>query len=349
MSLLGLFADAPPSVRKPMFELDLGGSSEAWNQSLISLRLETGFAPAVDVLCAVFGAGAAESPQPALGDRCTLSLGYQDSGLTQVFAGSLIGLRQTLDGCTRVEVANGGADLARLRGNWSYTQSAAGDLVSDLADQAGVDTAEIEDGADFAFRALGDGMTALEHIAELARLSDMVAYFDAEGGLFFGPLAPGEAVAEFSYGVDLLALDFHQRTPTVSGRRVHGEGAAGAQGQDAWCWLSKSADALKGEAGEAPFAARADGGLREKAAIDSAAAGWLAATDIADRARLVVPGTPAALPGKAITLKDLPNADANGTWLVLAATHRLAKGQGFTTTLELRSLAGAGFSLGGLL
>ncbi len=349
MSLLGLLADAPPSVRKPIFELDLGGSSEAWNQSLISLRLDVGFAPAVDVLCAVFGAGAAETPKVALGDRCTLSLGYQDSGLSQVFSGSLIALRHTLDGCTRVEVASGAAELARLRGHWSYSQQAAGDLVADLASQAGVDTAEVESGADFAFRALGDGLTALEHIAELARLSDYVAHFDAEGALYFGPIAPGEAVAEFRYGVDLLALAFHQRTASIAGRRVTGEGAAGAEGQDAWCWLTKSVDAVRGEAGEAPFSAHADGGLRAKAAIDTAAAGWLAAGEVVDRARLLVPGTAAALPGKSVSLAELPNAEANGDWLICAATHRLAKGRGFTTELELRSLGAAGLSLGGLL
>lgn len=351
MSLFGLFEDAPPSVRKPIFELDFGGSSDAWSVSLIALSLEASLGGAVDVLRAVFARNSAEPPEPAIGDSGSLSLGFEDDGLQLVFTGKVSGLRKALDGTTTVEICNGGADLARLRGNWSYANQSAGDLVKDLSAQAGVDTAEVEDGVNLAFMALHDGCTAYEHIAHLAQLSNYLTYFDAEGKLYFGPSEPGEAVAEFTYGVDILSLESFEIEPVQAGSQSFGEGAAGAEGKDAWCWLAKDPGAVSSKSGEEPLAPLSDGALRETKALELAAESAVWHSQLTRyNVRAQVPGVAAALPGKAIDLKGLDDDDANGSYLVRAVTHRLAKGRGFTSSLLLGKLDGGGLSLlGGLL
>ncbi|MCP4115977.1 MAG: hypothetical protein GY737_11330 [Desulfobacteraceae bacterium] len=234
--------DAAAFVRRPAFEVSFGGGGGAgglaaaaaagqggaaspWARSVVGVNVEVGLAPFVDVVTVAL-ASDGDAPEVALDDPGTVSLGYEDSATDLVFTGMVDRISRSLQGAQRLQGGNGGVLLSRLRINQSYEQQSAGDLVNDLAGQAGVETDTVESGVDLSFYVLDDRSNAYEHMATLARKSGYHTGFTPEGKLYFGPYVEGQAVQNFSYGIDILSLRAREITPI-------GEGAAGAAGQTA--------------------------------------------------------------------------------------------------------------------
>jgi len=181
-------------------------SQDPWQRNLVSVTLQLGLAPCVDMAELLLSADD-QAPSVAIGDTGTVSLGYEDSSTDLVFTGQVESLRRSAHGTLRLAAGNGGAPLSRLRLNQSYEQQAAGDVVGELAGRAGVGTDTVEDGVDLPFYVLDDRRSAYEHIAALARKSGYLAYFTPEGKLNFKPFAAGRPVQTFAYGQDILALE----------------------------------------------------------------------------------------------------------------------------------------------
>ena len=111
----------------------------------------------------------------ALGDTGSVALGFGDGGTDAVFAGTVAAIHRGLAGETRVAALNGGAALAALRLNRSYEKRSVGDIVRDLAGEAGVDTGAIEGGPTLPFYVVDDGRNGWTHIADLAAKSGFLA------------------------------------------------------------------------------------------------------------------------------------------------------------------------------
>lgn len=369
--------EAPPAVRRPDFALVFGGGDAAlWHDALTSLTLDLAMAPAVNALEMVLAvpamaaaggaleqaAGAAAGavagalgggdsgggPETAaVGDSGTLGLGYADSGLSDVFSGTLESVRRGLDGSLRMTATDGSASLARLRASQSYEEQSAGDVVGDLAGQAGVATGAVESGVDLAFYAVDDRRSAWDRIAELARRSDYTATISAAGELAFAPLAEGSPLRTFTYGDDLIELAVTRDAASAGGVRAVGDGAAGSEGADAWAWLVKDPQGVSAEAGEEPRRRLADGALRSsEAASSAAAAAHRRDTSQTTRCRALVPGAPEVVPTATVEIAGTPDSDANGLYFVARVRHTLDKRAGFMTRLDLVRLAPSG---GGLL
>lgn len=345
---------APPALRTPVVEISFGSAgAEDWAQAVVSVAVEAGLAPAVDA-AEVVVAASADAPSAVVGDTGAISLGYHDEGATVVFTGEVESVRSGILGATRIVATNGGATLSRLRVNRSYEKQKAGDVVGDLAGEAGVPTATVEDGIEFAFLVVDDRRSAYGHVADLARKSGFVAYMTPEGELTFAPLVGGQAVQSFAYGTDVLALEATEAAPVVATVTSVGEGAAGSQGADAWSWLVKDPAAVTGSAGaEAPEQLVSDASLRSADAARTAAAGLAAAAALhAADGRLLAPGAPAVIVGSTIEIAEAPGDALNGSYLVRSVQHRFLRGEGFTTLAGLSKSDGAGGllgTLGGLL
>jgi phage protein D len=362
-------SDAVPTVRRPLFEISFGGDSPAasglsaaagsvlgttgtdpWQAHVMSLTLEAGCAPGVDAVEIVLAASAS-APQVAIGDTGNVSLGYTDSEATLVFTGQVESVRYSVHGTTRITATNGGVPLARLRLNQSYEQQKAGDIVQDLASQAGVETDTVENGVDLPFYVLDDRRNAYQHIATLARTSGYLAYITPEGKLRFAPFTGGQAVQTFTYGVDILALDLTEAAPTVGTVTTLGEGAAASQGADAWGWLIKDPAPVQGRAGDgAPARLAVNAALRSGDAAQSAANGMASAAALARvSGRLLVPGAPAVVVGSAMAIARAPHEVLNGLCMVQQVRHCFAKGVGFTTLIGFyKASGGAAAGLGAL-
>jgi phage protein D len=320
-------------VRRPTIDVTLGtASADDWTAALVGLRVQCAPAPEVDV-AELYVARTAGAPSAALGDSGSIGLGYADSGNEVVFTGQVVAVQHRAQGPTRVVLANGGAALAALRVNQSYEQQTAGDIVGDLAGRVGATTGTVDSGASFPFYVVDDRQTGYHHVATLARLCGFLAYVATDGSLMFGAPVGGAPVQQFAYAVDVLSIEFTAASPLVGGVSVIGEGAAGSQGTDAWAWFIKDPAAVTGTAGSGPPER-----LVERAAARSSDAASMAASSASQAfaradttGRLLVPGAPAVAVGSSIAIVDAPQAELNGSGLVLGVRHRYSRDSGFTS------------------
>lgn len=345
---------APAATRRPAFAIahssgaspGLGGLAAAagdllglggedfWLSHTLEIAVQAGPLPFVNTATITFAAAGA--PEIALADSVTISLGYADAEPAAVFTGTVSRMVRTLQGLTHLQVSDGGGQLARQRLNQSYDSQTAGDIVTDLAGQAGVETDVVEDGADLPFFAIASATPAHAQIAALARRSGYWAYFTPAGQLTFAPVGEGDTVQTFTYGTDVLKLEVTEATPALEGVQVSGEGAAGSQGQDAWNWLVADATGVQAQAGGGQ-AQRwvSDGALRsQEAARTAATARASAAASMQISGELWVPGAPQVTVGSRVAIAAAPDEFLNGTYQVERVNHRLSKARGFVTRLS---------------
>jgi phage protein D len=333
-------------VRQPVFEVTFGGATDPWERGMVALVVETGLAPAADVVEVYLSA---DEQAPAVGDTGSVSLGYEDDSMELVFTGEVESVLRSVEGETHVTATNGGAALSKLRLNRSYEQRKAGDIVRDLAGGTNVGTDAVEGGAEFPFYVVDDRQSAYRHIAALARKSDYLARFTPENRLNFAPFTAGQPVQTFAYGVDILSLRVADAAAVVDAVTTVGEGAAGSQGADAWSWLVKDPAPVTGSAGGGEAERQVqDGSLRSRNAAQSAADGIAnAAGRMKLTGELLVPGSPAVVVGSAIESVESPQDALNGLFLVRGVRHRFSKAGGFTTLIRFSKTGDGG--LGGLL
>lgn len=351
MSSYSLSTRQPTAVRRPMLSINMGGAgavagpmgADPWQRSTQSIMTCCAMALHAD-LAIIRLAGDNQAPAVAVADGGGISLGYEDDAAALVFTAVVDRVYFTIHGTRCIEAVNGSSALSRLRINQSYEQQSAGDIVSDLASQAGVETDSVESGMDLPFYVIDDRRSAWEHIALLAQLCGYAAYFSTENKLCFGALSAGQAVQTFTYGVDILALEAIQAESPAGTFVVVGEGAAGSQGEAAWSWLIKDPASVTAEAGSgqgrkvitAPS-------LRSAQAVQSAADGLAAAAQRkVNTGRIVTAGAPAVTVGAAVEIADLPEDALNGTCLVMRVVHAFSKQSGFISRIDFCKPGGGG-------
>lgn len=343
------------AVRKPLCEVSFGpggglslDSEDPWQRSTVTVSMRSALAPHTDAVIILLS-GDAQAPEVANEDEGEINLGYDDDDLHLVFTAVVGNIRRSIHGSTRIEAVNGACALAKLRINQSYEQQAAGDIVSDLASQAGVDTDTVESGADLPFYVIDDRRSAWDHIARLARDSGFGAYITTENRLYFGPLATGQAVQTFTYGIDVLAFQSTQSGSLPTVYAVVGEGAAGSEGDDAWCWILKDPASVTAETGDGPGTRIVARPILRSAEAAQAAADALAAAGQRNlnTGRVLTPGAPVVTVGSTIELADLPVAVLNGACLVTRVIHEYSKRHGFVSRIDFCQTEADG--IGGLL
>jgi prophage tail gpP-like protein len=331
-----------PSLRRPVFEIEIGsGAAADWAPALVAFSVEAVLAPGVD-RATILASPLDSAPSVSPTDSTAISAGYEDDSAVGIFQGQVDAVRFAIQGPTRIVAVNGGSQLACLRVNQGYEQRTAGDILSDLASRAGVDTDTIEDGVTYPYYVIDDGRSAWRHIAELARKNNFLAYFTTEGKLVFQPVPSGSPVQTFTYGQDILALDANSANASAGKVTAIGEGAAGTQGNDAWAWIVKDTSSVSADAGDgAPERLLPDASLRSADAVRRAAAGASAAFDRSRLAgRLLVPGAPAVTAGSIIEIAGAPHDSLNGSVLVERVCHRYSKKAGFTTAIAFCATGG---------
>ena len=359
-----------PAIRKPLFtivagEADSGGALDAlagaasdllgggegvdpWQRTVQSITVQQGLAPIPDHATIVLRADS-DAPSIALDDKLQLSLGYQDSDAVMVLSGHISRIQRDIRGSYRITLANGAHRLLRARINSSFEDQSAGDIVSHLADATGVETDSVDDGVNYPFYVVDDRRSLYHHMVVLAQQNGFALYFSAQGKLNFAPLN-GDSVAQFHYGIDLIALQ-HIESPALFGQvTVVGSGAAGSDGADAWPWVTDQRAAISAQDGSGNAAAIARySALRSADAVKTAAAAQLdyIATK-ASSGRLRVPGAPAVLPGSAFEIASTPEGALDGKYIAQRVTHSLNKRGGFVTDITFTGQPGNSNGFGGL-
>lgn len=291
--------------------------------------------------------GKATALTVSAGDAAELELGYGDS-LTKVFVGTVQTVEPWL-ARARVRALTDDAKLCQLRVNQVYENQAAGQVVSDLASQAGLATGTVQSGVDLPFYVVDDGQTAYRHCRSLAERAGFDVYVSSEGELTFAAFDKLTADHRFNYARDVLSLHVSASPPLYEAVEVWGDSPASSEGLEAASWLVRDFSGSVGSAGSGATLRVTDAAIRTRDAAGTSARGRLAA--IARRATFgaaVVLGAPEVVLGNAVTFIDVPDERLGGIFQVKRVTHTFSKSEGFTTRLELWSSGASGLP-GGLL
>jgi hypothetical protein len=278
-------------------------------------------------------------------DEVTLELGYTDDGadppadtLTQVLTGAVVSLDAGLTQ-VRAIVHSAASSLLTAFIDQTYEDMNAGDIIRDLGNRAGVPLGTIDDGIDLPAYVVDGRRATWHHLRDLADLSGVDAYINADGELTFEAFTGGKAVHVYEYAKHVLELEIWRRPARAGQVEVWGESASGQGGDEAWAWLTKDFGQFKGSAGQGqPTLLLERPALRTSAA--AAAAATAAQRTIARqvlRGRLLGQGRPQVKLGDAIQLRGLSEQALNTNFQVRAVTHRLTKAGGFTTEVEFRA------------
>jgi hypothetical protein len=318
-----------------------GGGGGAASPVLLRLRVDADL-DAPGALDAWFGTAAGLSV--ATGDAARLELGYGES-LTNVFAGTVESVEPDL-ARVRVRALTDDSKLCRVRLNQVYENQDAGQIVSDLASQAGVSTGTVRSGLDLPFYVVDDTRTAYCHCRDLAERAGFDLFMSADGELTFVAFDKVAADHRFSYAKDVLSLQVTISPPLYESVEVWGESPASAEGAEAASWLVRDFSASVGTAGFGSKLRLSDPAVRTRDAAGVSAKGRLAAlTRRATTGVGIVLGSPAVALGDAVTFLDAPDTRLGGVFQVKRVTHSFAKVDGFTTRMELLGAGTGGFSL----
>jgi hypothetical protein len=281
--------------------------------------------------------------------QVTIELGYADDdaangsgqGLTQVMVGGVVSTEPSLT-TNRVIGHSAAQGLLRTFVEQTYESKKAGQIVSDLADQAGVEVATAEDGITFPAYVIDGRRDAYRHMRDLADLCGFDLYINSDDELVFKRFTGGEAVHVLEYARHIVELEVSGTPPQAGEVQAWGESPGGGGAEEAWAWLTKDFSGTSGSAGSGePIL------LIERPALRTADAARTAADAVhtrvqrrTQRGRLLTIGRPQIKLGDAVRLSDVPEPDEalNQTYQVRAVTHRITKLAGFTTTVDFRAI-----------
>lgn len=284
------------------------------------------------------------SIDPERTDETTVELGYDDAdALIQVMAGTVVSVNPNLI-TNRIISHGAAATLLRTFVNQTYESKTAGEIVRDLADQAGVDVTTVEAGINFPAYVIEGRRSIYHHMQDLAELSGFDLYVNPEGALVFKRFTSGETVHVFEYAQHILELEMLQTVPRAAQVEVQGESPGSGQGDNSWAWLTKDFSGFSDTAGSGePRLLVERSVLRTAEAANTTAQATLTTIQRqAQQGRLLVLGRPEVKLGDAIRLQALPEEAFNQIFQVRSVTHRLNKQTGFTTAIEFRSLTTPG-------
>lgn len=285
--------------------------------------------------------GQVDGLNPEADDEASIELGYvDDDELFQVFTGKVVAADPGLTH-NRI-VGHTSADiLLHSFTEETYESKTAGEIVSDLATQAGVDAVTIEDGISFPAYVIDGRRSFYRHMRDLADLCGFDLYIKSDGGLVFKQFSSGETVHLFDYAKHIIELDFRNVRAEAGSVEAFGESPGGEQAEEAWAWLTKDFSGTKGSTGDAEPVQ-----LLERSVLRTAAAAQTAAQAVFTqierrtiRGRLVSSGRPRVKLGDAIRIREAPEETFNNTFQVRSVTHSITKTSGFMTRIGFQSLS----------
>jgi hypothetical protein len=232
--------------------------------------------------------------------------------------------------------------LGACRLSGTYEGQTVQQIVTDLADRAGVQTGDIAAGSTYPCVVVHESRSALRHVLDLASLEAMDVFDAPDGSLTVKPFDKTGADHVLRYGAELLNLHFEGRTDAGQ-VAVYGESPASAKGTDAWYWLVKDIAPYAAQAGDGAVSLAVQNGLaRTKSSADSLAAslhdGLVRRTRVG-HARLL--GQPEVTLGDAIEIAEAPRPELNGVFKLTSVRHRFSRRSGFVTEIRFSDLGEA--------
>lgn len=249
---------------------------------------------------------------------------------------------QSSFGHTEIEGVTGMHKLAGTRINQVYENQTLAQIINDLADQAGVDTGEIETGSTYSYFVIHESKNLLRYILDLAMREGMDFYFETDNKLTLKKFNKTRADHIFRFGIDILDLQVFGHQPTTDHILIYGESPSSNQGSDTWHWIAKDISPFQSEVGQgSKTLAIQDGAVRTKDAADNFAVSKLGAIkDQSTWGRLKILGNPMVKLADAIEIKDCEKPELNGLFKVTEVRHILNKQEGYLTYIGFTGIGG---------
>jgi hypothetical protein len=233
--------------------------------------------------------------------------------------------------------------LAATRVNRTYQSQTAQQIISDLAQQAGIDTGDLDSGSTYPYVLVHESRSLLDNICDLGRREGLDVYTDADNHLNAKAFSKSSADHVLYYGIDILDLILLSRPQLQRHVTIVGESPTSNNGSSTWPWIIKDPTSVTGAVGSGDqLLALRDGTVRSKDAADQfAKEKYGVLKDGASSGRVRLLGRPDVRVGEAIEIKSAPKDEMNGLFKVVAVRHVLSKRSGFVTWLEFTGQGGA--------
>ena len=324
---------------QPELSLILGNAQ--YDSHVTACRVVLGLLPHANYAVVTLPAGVEVAA--AAGDDGALDAAG-DGEMTRVLTGSVARIDRRFHTVTAI-LADAGRDLARTRAAATYQAQDSGQIISDLAGEAGVDSASVDAALPLVRYAVHQTMTAAEHIAHLAGLSGCLAHVDAEGRLAVVTRPSGQPDLALLYGREFVDYHVREGEPPQDQLVLIGNGPAGNPSEPGAARhtpeplpASAPAPGTSTRYVPAPF-------LKTPSAVATSGQArntTRAAASLSLTARCFL--LPHLRPGLVVQVQGLPDGIPAGPWLVTGVQHRvqpLVAGQTIVRA-ELADLAAFG-------
>jgi phage protein D len=279
--------------------------------------------------------------RPERDDDATIELGYLDEEeLTPVFAGKVVCAEPNLHS-TRVVALSPAQALLESRMEQTFEFKTAGEIIEELAAEAGVTVAQAEPGTLFPAYVIDGRRSLYGHMREIADTVGYDLYFDPSGELVFRRTIFSTRLHVYEWAKQIIELELRDCRPEAESVESWGESPGTGRGENAWAWLSKDTSGSKGTAGSGTPARLVENPVLRtgEAAQLNADATLSRLQSDAVQGRLRTFGRPQVQLGDSIRIREVPDERANGDFRVRAVRHRIDKKTGFTTEIGFRRIA----------
>jgi phage protein D len=262
-------------------------------------------------------------------DDFKVKLGYSDK-LLPVFSGIVNNISHELS-VLKVTAIGLAVGLLRLRLNRVYLSQTAGNIVSDLAQEAKIKVKTASDGINFPTYVVDDQTNGFEHVLKLAERCNFNTYVTEDDQLVFKEPGDGKDVS-FRFGKDILRVEGINFSPLYTSARISGESPSSIKGSDTSHWLTKQE--IKGEAGKGAVMPLQDSAIKDSKTAESVAKSRMSRLECTFGVMVEVVGKPEIKLGDSVTFERLPNSELNGPFEIRCFEHYISKTRGFTTKID---------------
>jgi len=315
-------------MMRPNYEVTVGSESFSSGNGgdVINIRVTRNIGLPTDS-CEVFLVGGKDYSFNK-DDQARVLLGY-DENLVPVFSGLVDNIERGI-ATVRVTALGFAVGLLRLRLYRVYLSQTAGGIVSDLAQEAGLQVKKASDGISLPQYVVDYTANAYEHILRLADRCNFDAYMTDDEQLVFQEWNGGKKHS-LEYGKDVIGIEELDFSPVYVGTRVYGESPSSVKGFDTYHWLTKQE--IKGEAGSGTALSVHDPAIKDKQTAETVAKARLSKLKYTLAAVVETVGKPEITLGDTVAVKSMPTATLMGELDVRGVEHYLSKSKGFTTRI----------------
>lgn len=307
------------------------------NSRLISLQMEASVDTLVNYCTLVLAPASGLDVSP--GDAVTVDLGVGE-GLSRVFTGKVDATDLTTEGL-KVYAFSAYSKLMSAGYNMYFEKTSAGDIVSALCREAGLEVSTIMPGLLLDYYAVGSNNSAGAHVMELSRLCGCEAFVNENDQLVFSPLA-SIAKHPVQFGANLIDFQLNDTRKTPGNIFVFGESPSSfGQGPGAATWLTKRD--VQGTPTELPDRAAPaiqvfEPAIRSVGQANQVANNLRSALKSGKTARITVLGKPELKVGDIVLLSRIPDAGMDGAFRIKRVAHLLNSKRGFVSKIFIASI-----------